>query len=271
MKRDHFFCGLFILAVINGLVPFVVGSVVTQGWYGALLGSFGLSAVVLLACIAGSVLLYDSQLDEVITIPDRMLALGVLALTIVPFAKFSGMALTVLGLYIVSVSSAGSKRRRGALIALAATGPMLWGPFLMEIFGPALLQADAFMVSSLLGTAHSGNVYSGAIGSSGLPARFVIYPACSSLHGMSIAVLAFVTINNTVGVAWSARHLAYGLVAALSVMAVNVSRLSLIGLFPSHFSAIHGSPGSDIAGWLSLALVLTVSFLGVGREAFVRA
>jgi hypothetical protein len=271
MGRNQFFCGLFVLTAINGLEPFVVGSVITNGWYGALLETFGISAVVLMACIAGSMLLYDSRLDEVITIPDRMVALGVLAMTLLPFAKFSWMALTVLGLYILGVSPAGSKRRRGALIALAATGPMLWGPFLMEIFGPAILQADAILVSSLLGTAHSGNVYSGAIGSSGIPAQFVIYPDCSSLHGMSIAVLTFITINNTLGVAWSPRHLAYGLLATLSVLAVNASRLSLIGLFPSHFSAIHGSPGSDIAAWLSLALVVTVSLLGVGREAFVRA
>ena len=87
---------------------------------------------------------------------------------------------------------------------------------------------------------------------------------------MSIAVLAWITISNTLGVAWSARQLAWGLLAALSVLAVNVSRLSLIGLFPAHYSAIHGSPGSEIAAWLSLALVVAISLLGVGREAFVR-
>ena len=102
------------------------------------------------------------------------------------------------------------------------------------------------------------------------PAFFAIYPPCSSLHGMSIAVLAWITISNTLGDAWSAKQLAWGLLAALSVLAVNVSRLSLIGLFPAYYSAIHGSPGSDIAAWLSLALVVAISLLGVGREAFVR-
>jgi hypothetical protein len=65
--------------------------------------------------------------------------------------------------------------------------------------------------------------------------------------------------------------LAWGLLAALSVLVVNVSRLSLIGLFPAYYPAIHGSPGSDIAAWLSLALVVAISLLGVGREAFIRA
>jgi hypothetical protein len=140
----------------------------------------------------------------------------------------------------------------------------------MDIFGPAILQADAILVSTVIGTDRVGNVFLSAIGSGGIPTRFAIQPGCSSLHGMSIAVLAWVTIGNTLGVAWSARHLACGLLAAVSVLAVNVSRLSLIGLFPAHYSAIHGSPGSDIAAWLSLALVVAISLVGVGREAFVR-
>ena len=270
MSRDQFFCGLFILAAANGLEGWVVGSVVEQGWSDALLGSFGVSAVVWIACFASPALLYGSRLDEVITTPDAVIGLGVLAMTILPFPKLGWLALTALSLYMICVSTARSSRRRGAYIALAVTGPMLWGPALMDIFGPAILQADAILVSTVIGTDRVGNVFLSAIGSGGIPTRFAIQPGCSSLHGMSIAVLAWVTIGNTLGVAWSARHLACGLLAAVSVLAVNVSRLSLIGLFPAHYSAIHGSPGSDIAAWLSLALVVAISLVGVGREAFVR-
>ena len=270
MSRDRFFCGLFILCAANGLEGFVLNSVVGQGWSDALLGSFAVSAVVWIACFAAAVLLYDSKLGEVITTPDVAVGLGVLSMTILPFARLSWLALTALSLYMLYVSPARSSRKRGAYIALAVTGPMLWGPAFMDIFGPAILQADAILVSTLIGTDRVGSVFSGVIGSGGIPTHFAIYPACSSLHGMSIAVLAWITISNTLGVAWSARQLAWGLLAVLSVLAVNVSRLSLIGLFPAHYSAIHGSPGSEIAAWLSLALVVAISFVGVGREAFVR-
>jgi exosortase/archaeosortase family protein len=141
----------------------------------------------------------------------------------------------------------------------------------MNLCAPAILQADAILVSTLIGTDRIGTIFSGAMGADGLPTHFAIYPGCSSLHGMSIAVLAFVTISNTVGSAWSARHLVCSLLAVLSVLAVNVSRLSLIGLFPTHFSAIHDWPGNDIAAWLSLVLVVAFSLVGVGREAFARA
>ena len=162
-------------------------AVVEQGWSDALLGSFGVSAVVWIACFAASVLLYGSRLDEVITTPDAVIGLGVLAMTILPFARLSWLALTALSLYMLCVSPARSSRRRGAYIALAVTGPMLWGPALMDIFGPAILQADAILVSTLIGTDRVGNVFSGAVGSGGIPrsSRFTrpVLPcmACRSL------------------------------------------------------------------------------------------
>jgi hypothetical protein len=196
-----------------------------------------------------------------------MIGLVVLLMTIIPAAKFGWLALTVLSLYMFCVAPPRSPRRRGALIALAATGPTLWGPALMEVFGPPILKADAILVSTLIGTDRVGNVFSGSIGSDGSPTHFAIYPACSSLHGMSVAILTWITISNTFGLAWSARHVTCCLLAAVSVLAVNVSRLSLIGLFPAYYPAIHGSPGCDIAAWLSLTLIVAISVLGVGREA----
>jgi hypothetical protein len=89
MSRDQFFCGLVILAAANGLGPLVVTNIVEQGWFEALLGLFGVSATVWIACFAASGLLYSSKLVEVITFPDAVIGLGVLLLTILPFAKFT--------------------------------------------------------------------------------------------------------------------------------------------------------------------------------------
>ena len=162
MSRDQFFCGLFILAAANGLAGFVIGTITMQGWFAALLGLFGVSAIVWAACWAVTLFLYSSQPDEVIHAPDMAVGLGVLSMTILPFSKLSWLALTVLGLYMLWVSAAGSPRRRAASIALAITGPMLWGPALMDTFATPILQADAILVSNVLGTSHFGNVFSGA-------------------------------------------------------------------------------------------------------------
>jgi exosortase/archaeosortase family protein len=267
MSRDQFFCGLLILATVNGLEGSVWASVVTAGWLEALLSLFGVSAIVWIACFAAVALLYGSRVVEAITIPDIVIGLGILSMAILPFATLSWLALAVLSLYMLTVASAQSSRRRAALIALAVTGPVLWGPLLMELFTTQILQVDAVLVSSLIGTDRIGNVFLGAIGNDGSPTRFQIWQGCSSLHGMSIAILAWVTISNTLGSVWSARHFAWGLLAAAAVLVVNVSRMGLIGLFPSHYATIHGWPGNEVAAWLSLTLVVVISLLGVGREA----
>lgn len=266
MSRDHFFCGLLILAVANGLALSVVNAVVEQGWSVALLNSFNISAVVWFACFAATALLCRSKTGEVITVADAVIGLGVLLMTILPSARVSWLALAGLSLYLLSVAPARSLRRRGALIALAVTGPMVWGPGLIELFGTQILQADAILVSTLIGTDRVGVIFSGAIGADGLPTHFVIGPPCSSVHGISIAVLAWVTISNAFGSTWSARYLGYGVLAVVSVLAVNVSRMSLVGLFPRYYPNIHGSPGSEIAAWLSLALVIAIPMLGISRE-----
>lgn len=271
MNRDRFFCGLFILAAANGLAGAAVRAVVAHGWSDALLGTFSINAVVWIACFAALASLYGSKVEDVVTPSDALIGLGVLAMTILPFAKLSWLALTALSLYVLYVSAARSMRRRGALIALAITGPTLWGPALMDVFGPAILQADATLVSNLIGTDHVGNVFSSAVERANVSAHsFAIGPPCSSLHGISIAILAWITISNTLGGPWSAKNLVWGLLAALSVLAVNVARLCLIGLYPAYYPSIHGQPGSDIAGWLSLSLIIAICLLGVRREAFVR-
>ena len=76
MSRDRFFCGLFVLAVANGLQGFVLNTIATQGWFDALLGLFGISAVVWIACFAAAMLLYGSRLDEVIITPDAVIGIG---------------------------------------------------------------------------------------------------------------------------------------------------------------------------------------------------
>src|SRR5262249_34563132 len=135
MRRDQFFFSLVVLSLANGLVGFVLNKINTADWSDFALNLFNTSAVVWIACFLASALLYDSALEDVITIPDAVIGLGVLAMNIIPLAKLSWLALTVLSLYMVSTSPPRSGRRRGAFIALAITGPTLWGPALMDLCG----------------------------------------------------------------------------------------------------------------------------------------
>jgi hypothetical protein len=64
-------------------------------------------------------------------------------------------------------------RRRGALILLALTVPMLWSRLLFAFFAKFFLLIDATFVAWLLGTAQDGNIVRFADGSGNM----VILPA----------------------------------------------------------------------------------------------
>ena len=267
MQRDQFFAGLFIVAAANGLVATVIEAVHALGWSGALLQTFNVSALVWFACIAAPALILKSDAGETIKRVDLVIAALVLGLALVPLGKASWFAVSVMALYLLAASRPESLRWRSALIMLALTGPMLWGPILMGTIGLFFVRADAILVAMLIGTERFGNVVR-FVDASG---TFQITPGCSSLEGMSLAILAWVTTTQLVNHTWRRIDYLWCLAAAGSVLIINIVRLSLIGSFPKHFDVLHGPVGEAVLAWVLLGAVVTICLLGVRRELFARA
>ena len=267
LSRDHFLAAVFTLACLNGLADSVVLWLRVMGLVDGLLSTFNISAIVLLACFAALALLVRSTDAGKVTAADIAVAVVVFAMTLVPMGKASWLAVTLLALYVVWTSERGSVRRRSAIILLAVTGPALWGPILLSALAQPMMRADAFLVSSLIGTYRYGNLVDFADGSG----RFEIAPWCSSFHGISLAVLAVVATVQLIGREWMRRDYVWGLCAVLAVIAVNVSRLALIGVYREHFDLIHGPVGHGIASALSFALIVAICLYGVRRELFERS
>jgi exosortase/archaeosortase family protein len=99
----------------------------------------------------------------------------------------------------------------------------------------------------------------------------IVLPACSSLANMSLALLCWVTITQWVGHRWSARDVLWAGLACVSVIAVNVTRISLMGLSHRNYELIHSSWGDMITNSIMLALMVGVTVLGARREIFARA
>ena len=55
------------------------------------------------------------------------------------------------------------------------------------------------------------------------------------------------------------------------MLAINVGRLSVMGISLGHYEAIHNQIGSAVTDVMILTLTLGWSFLGVRRELFSRA
>jgi hypothetical protein len=265
LSRDEFFATLFILGCLNGLGSQVAQSVQVLGWTDALLSTFKISAIVWIACFGGLSLILRDKMG-IIRPLDLILGLALLLLIALPITALSWLAVTILCLYVLLFTDPSSSQRRGTLILLATTVPMLWSRLLFRYFANLILEIDASFIGLLLGTGHTGNLVRFADQSGNL----VISPYCSSLANVSLSFVTWVTISQWLSHRWSVRDLCWCFLAAVSVIAINVIRISLMGLTEMHYQLIHNYWGDMIANLLILGLMVGFCLLGVKRELFAR-
>jgi hypothetical protein len=264
--RNEFFAGLFFLGCANGIVARAVGTVHEIGWLNAAIGMFGVSAIVLAACASGLWLMMGGR-EQWVTRADLAIGAVALALIALPSGGMSWIAVSGVALYILLFAHGEAPMRRGALVLLATTVPMFWSPLVFQLFANFILQIDASLVGWLLGADRTGNMVRFEHGGGYL----VIMPQCSSLANMSLAFLCWVTVSEVAGHRRALSDLWWCLLACSSVLAVNVVRLSAMGMSPRHYEVIHSPIGDAVTDAMILILTLGWSFLGARRELFSRA
>lgn len=265
MPRDEFFAGLYILGCANGLLGRAIYTFNLEGWYGAIAG-FELNVIVLFACFAGVYLVTRNNRDQIGDL-DLVVAAVFLLLVILPIYAVSWVAVTGLSLYILLFANDGPERRRGALILLALTVPMLWSRLVFQFFARPLLELDATMVTWLLGTERIGNLVRFGDNSG----YMVITPACASFANITFAFLCWVVVSQWANHRWSRIDLLWSFLACASVVAINVTRIALTGLSYAHYEAIHNQWGEMVLSTVFLILIVGFSVIGARRELFPRA
>jgi hypothetical protein len=263
--RGEFFAALLTLGCVNGLGSRVIQSVNSFGWADALSNTFEISAIVWLSCIVGISIILPNRTGEVRS-ADVAVGAGFLFLIILPIGPLSWLAVGALCLYM-RASTNDPSLRRGAVILFATTVPMLWSRMLFHFFANTILQIDASLVGWLLGTQRTGSLVEFADGSG----QLAILPLCSSLANVSLAFLCWVTVSQFVCHKKSAYDILWCLLACASVVAVNVIRISLMGLSLLRYTEIHNQWGDAVVNTIILSLTIGVCVLGVRRELFSRA
>jgi exosortase/archaeosortase family protein len=265
ISRDEFFAGLYILGCANGLLGRVLQSISFNNWMGAVSG-IDINVIALFACFAGISAALTADVDE---LRPMDLAVGVVILLLVslPIYSMSWVAMTGLCLYVIAFANGNAERRRGAIILLALTVPMLWSRLLFQFFANFILDVDAALVATLLGTDQTGNMVGFADGSG----YMIVLQACSSLANMSLAFLCWVSVTQWAKHPWSPMDLLWSGLTCASVIAVNVTRISLMGLSHDYYNAIHSDWGDLVTNSVMLTLMIGLSVVGVRRELFARA
>ena len=263
LPRDEFFAGLYIVGCANGLGSYIIPSIRAGDWTG---GLERMSVIVLLACVAGVSLLLRDKDDEIKSL-DLTVGAIFLAAMAIPVSEANWVAVTGLSFYILLFARNSSARRRGAVILLALTVPMLWSRVLFAFCAKFFLDIDASLVGLLLGTPRVGNVVGMADGSGDL----VILPNCSSLANLSLAFLCWIAAIQWLDHRRSREDILWCFLACGSVVAMNVIRISMMGLSHWHYVTFHYGWGATLVHAVTLVLTLGFTMAGVRRELFSRA
>jgi len=258
ISRNELFAGLSVIGFANGISEAVARTVSEKGPVSALMSTFDISVLVWCACAIGIAFLLREP-EQPARRSDWVVAACALAAFLVPVVPLSWLAISGLAIHILHQSPRSSFTHRGAWILLAMTVPMFWGRLVFAMLNDLILRGDAVLVGWLVGTPRIGNAILFPDGSGYL----WIAPPCSSLANISLAILCWVMVAKFRDHPGSLRNVGWVLAACAAVVAINVSRISLIGLYPHHYDLIHGSIGSAVASWMILGATVGICLLGV--------
>jgi hypothetical protein len=264
--RGTLFAGLVVVGFANGLGEAMSQAVAKAGLAAALMSTFDISIIVWSAWALCIAFLLHSPIQPMSRSDGVVAAFALLAI-VVPVAPLSWLALTGLAIHILRTAPRASLLHRGGWILLALTVPMFWARLLFAALSDVILQADAVLVGWLTGTHRVGNAIEFADGSGYL----WIAPACSSLSNMSLAILCWVTATKFVNHPSSVRDIGWIALTLAAVIAINATRIALIGLYPAHFDLIHGPVGATVANWMTLGASVAICLLAIRHDRPARA
>jgi hypothetical protein len=263
--RNRLFAGLCVIGFIDGNFARVVNELRAREVSDLFVNTLDISVIVWAALFVG--VAYVEGLPRApVSRLDGAVALSAAVAFLAPVAPLSWIALTGLAVYLIRISEPGSHPHRGGWILLALTIPSFWSRVLFSVVSDYYLAFDATLVGWILGTERTGN----AIAFSDGTGYLWIAPACSSLANVSVAILCWVIFTQTFYRRRPLRHALWAVAASAAVIAINVARLTLIGMYSQQFGLLHGSVGATAANWLTFAAVIGCSAFGVRHDLSVR-
>ncbi|TFI59477.1 hypothetical protein E2493_04610 [Sphingomonas parva] len=264
LGRSHLFFGVCLIATLNGFFGHALRAVEERGMAAAAMDLFGVSAILWVALAAGLALLAGDGDRRPLRREDLPIALLAGGAALFPAATASSAALALVAVWTIATSAPRAPLRRAGIIFLAITGALLWGRLMLATFSGPLLSADALFVANLIGAEQQGNTLWIGDRWSGI----VVAPGCSSMQGMSLALVFWASVNQYFDVPFGWRPALYCLAALAATIAVNVLRIGAMLRWPEHLEEIHHGWGYHIAMWTTLLLVVAICLFGARRAVF---
>lgn len=260
LSRAECLTALFLLTIANALLPNMLHGLLTKNLLYTVVSLFEISVIVWAAIFIAAQLALEEQRGE-ISVFEKVASVTIVAASMLPIGPISWILVTLMALYLIVRELGQSAIRRAAWIFLALAFPMFWSKRLFNIMAEYFLSLDAILVSSITHTQRISNLVKMPEGDGFLE----IAPRCSSMANVSLAVLCWVLFTQTRRTVWRPANILWCSAACLIVVTINVTRISLIGFFPSYYDLLHGDVGSMVTNWLTVIAVFAVCNYGARR------
>jgi exosortase/archaeosortase family protein len=263
LSRRRLFAFTIGVLVANAVATRVIDAVAQLGPAQALAGGLGLSWAFWLS-FALCIRLALAEEDRPAGARDLWICGAGLAAALIPISPVSSVACTALALIVLLDRTAGVHLKAAAMVALAICVQVLWSRLLMLFFVGPVADLDAHLVGLIMQTPVRGNMVGFADGSHSLS----ILEACTSVQNASVALMLFVAIVRTFRPKPKVSELYFLVALFISVVVVNLIRLTLMGQNIEMFHLVHGDIGWPVINAIITVIGLLWAVLCVRREVF---
>lgn len=252
-SRAELYAVVLVVAALNIMVLRMQTLVENQGWGNAVANLFGVSAIVWFALYGLIAIGLRAAATHVPSRTDWLICGGLIAACLLPSAVPVLAGFLAVAAWLLA--SARSQQERGAaIVALALTGPLLWGPLILRLMSTELVNFDASIAALLSGNTASGNL----IHVRGDMPDVLIMPGCSAFKNLAPVFVLAATLSQLLGIAID-RNLAMACgLAVIAVVLINSLRLALIALDPAHYDYWHEGGGATLFSYATMMAILVI-------------
>ncbi len=267
--RNRLMVALLAIGTANALVRPSIEAIDEWGVMGAVAGGLGSGWPVYLGLLGAVVLGLRGTVERTIDRWDLVAGLLYAIGLLVPSSGFAAIDVMAFGAWELLRRPRDINYRAGIIIFIAAGARELWVATAMKMLSPVLLHIDAILTRTTLGWLGHPSTVTGNLITTDQGMVLAVLMTCSSFANISLALLTWLVLTRWLRPHFRRRDLVSALLVTLSVIVVNLTRLTIMGLGPFDYALAHGPIGQTTTELAILIATLAVTHWGLsnGSEA----
>lgn len=193
---------------------------------------------------------------------DAVIATGLSLLVLLPNSRMIWVSAAGLAVYFWIFNNGDAKLRAAATVLGALSVQQFWGPVFFNLVATSLLRAETAVVGTILEVIRPRTLWQDNLitGPSGF--GIIVYPACSSFHNVSLAILCWITVSRLRRQNWRNRDMVIGGAVVGIMVLLNVVRLCLMAWDFELYNYWHTGAGGQIFVVGASLTILLISLYG---------